>query len=595
MNNFIHHSILCILSLLVAFHGIEASQPNVVFVITDDQGYGDLSSHGNPVLKTPSIDALRQRSLRLTDYHVSPTCAPTRGALMSGHFTNRAGPWHTIRGRSFLRQSAITWGDIFSTGGYATGMFGKWHLGDNYPYRPEDRGFQEVVRHGGGGVGQTPDYWDNAYFDDTYFHNGKPQKYEGFCTDVYFREAKQFMEESVRAKKPFLAYISTNAPHSPFHCPEKYWKPYVAQGLSEREAIFFGMIANIDENVGALRDWLKEKDLEENTIFIFTTDNGTASGSAVFNAGMRGQKGSEYEGGHRVPFFINWPAGGLNTARDIDQLSAHIDILPTFIDLCGLKAPLGYSFDGRSLVPLLYDLPVPWSDRVLVTDSQRVIDPIKWRKSAVMTENWRLINGEELYHIKRDPSQENDLAAKRPKVVKALRAEYDKWWDSISPGFAVHERAVVGNDAENPAQLTGHDWLADSDGASPWHQGKIRAANPSMGGWAIRVDQTANYEIALRRWPKELSHPINKDLAPGPSVPGLAAFRETPGKGLGVTQATLKLGDVTQTKPVGPDTNEVRFILDLHQGDYLLEGIFHNNDRSGMRIGAYYAVIKRLE
>lgn len=594
MNHNCRINTLLLFSWMIVFHGLEAAQPNVVFVITDDQGYGDLSSHGNPVLKTPSLDALRETSIRLTDYHVSPTCAPTRGALMSGHFTNRAGPWHTIRGRSFLRQTSTTWGDIFSEGGYATGMFGKWHLGDNYPYRPEDRGFKEVVRHGGGGVGQTPDYWDNSYFDDTYFHNGEPQSYKGYCTDVYFREAKRFIEESVEAGKPFLAYISTNAPHGPYHCPEKYWKPYLAQGLTERQAIFFGMIANIDENVGALRQWLRNEGLEKDTIFIFTTDNGTASGREIFNAQMRGQKGSEYEGGHRVPFFLSWPSGGLNSARDIDQLTAHVDILPTFIDLCGLKAPMDYAFDGRSLVSLLYDLPVPWSDRALVTDSQRVIDPIKWRKSAVMTEQWRLVNGKELYHIKRDPSQKNNLAAKRPRVVETLRHEYDKWWDSISPGFAVHERMVVGNDAENPAHLTGHDWLANSDSASPWHQGKIRAAKPSEGGWAIRVEQSATYVISLRRWPRELSHPINADLAPGAAVPGLNAFRETPGKGLGATKATLKIGNLTRTKPIADDAEEIRFTLELEEDDYLLEGIFHSDNESGMRIGAYYAVIERL-
>ncbi len=595
MNNLTRYSLFCFFAWIFTLHVLEASQPNVVFVITDDQGYGDLSSHGNPVIKTPSIDGLRDQSVRLTDYHVSPTCAPTRGALMSSHYTNRAGPWHTIRGRSFLRQTSTTWGEIFSESGYATGMFGKWHLGDNYPYRPEDRGFQEVVRHGGGGVGQTPDYWDNAYFDDTYFHNGKPEQYQGYCTDVYFQEAKRFIEESVHAKKPFLAYISTNAPHSPFHCPERYWKPYLSKGLSERQAIFYGMIANIDENVGQLRHWLKEKGLVKDTIFIFTTDNGTASGREIFNAGMRGQKGSEYEGGHRVPFFLSWPAGGLNSGKDIGKLTAHIDILPTFIDLCGLKAPLDYSFDGRSLVPLLYELPVPWSDRTLITDSQRVIDPIKWRKSAVMTDDWRLVNGKELYHIKQDPSQENDLASEHPEIVESLRDGYNKWWESISPGFAVHERVVVGNDAENPAHLTGHDWLADSDGASPWHQGKIRAANPSTGGWAIRVDQTARYQIALRRWPQELRHPINANLASGHPVPGLTAFRETPGKGLGATKATLSLGDITETKMIGEDADEVLFTLNLEKGDYLLEGMFHTDDADGIRIGAYYAVVKRIE
>ena len=181
---------LFVFGTLISSHLFSAERPNVVFIITDDQGYGDISAHGNPILKTPAIDALHAESLRLTNYHVTPTCAPTRGALMSGHYTNRAGPWHTIMGRSMLFEDQATWGNVFEDSGYATGMFGKWHLGDNYPYRPEDRGFQEVVRHGGGGVGQTPDFWDNSYFDDTYWHNGVPQKYKGYCSDVFFDSAK---------------------------------------------------------------------------------------------------------------------------------------------------------------------------------------------------------------------------------------------------------------------------------------------------------------------------------------------------------------------------------------------------------------------
>ncbi|MCG8602951.1 MAG: sulfatase-like hydrolase/transferase, partial [Verrucomicrobiales bacterium] len=209
--------------LLAAFlfltTAIAADKPNIVFVITDDQGYGDLSCHGNPTLKTPHLDALAAESVRLDDYHVAPTCSPTRAALLTGHWTNRTGVWHTIMGRSMIRKNEITVGQIFKDNGYATGMFGKWHLGDNYPFRPEDRGFTEVLRHGGGGVGQTPDYWDNAYFDGSYFHNKKPVPVEGFCTDVFFDYAKQFIEQQTKAKKPFFAYISLNAPHGPMHAP----------------------------------------------------------------------------------------------------------------------------------------------------------------------------------------------------------------------------------------------------------------------------------------------------------------------------------------------------------------------------------------
>ena len=177
-------SVVLFSALLSAVY-VDASQPNIVIVIADDQGYGDLGHTGNPVIKTPNIDALASESTSLTDYHVAPTCSPTRSALMTGHWTDRTGVWHTINGRSMLRANEVTLGQLLKDNGYTTGMFGKWHLGDNFPYRPEDRGFDEVYRHGGGGVGQTPDVWDNAYFGGSYFHNGEIVPAEGFCTDVF--------------------------------------------------------------------------------------------------------------------------------------------------------------------------------------------------------------------------------------------------------------------------------------------------------------------------------------------------------------------------------------------------------------------------
>ncbi len=284
--------------------------PNVVLVLTDDQGYGDLACLGNPILQTPNIDSLHRQSLRLTDFHVGPTCAPTRAALMTGRYCNRTGVWHTVMGRSLLRRDEVTMADVFAAGGYRTGVFGKWHLGDNYPYRPQERGFHEVLVHGGGGVGQTPDYWGNRYFDDAYWHNGVPEKQKGYCTDVWFEAALRFIETN--RDRPFFAYIATNAPHSPYNVAEKYSGLYAGKDVPN--ANFYGMITNIDENVGRLQSKLKALGLEENTILIFMTDNGTAAGfqgKRAFNAGMRGNKGSEYDGGHRVPCFIRWPAGGL--------------------------------------------------------------------------------------------------------------------------------------------------------------------------------------------------------------------------------------------------------------------------------------------
>jgi arylsulfatase A-like enzyme len=464
------------LSLLSPIHGIggeEGRLPNVVLVITDDQGYGDLSCLGNPVLKTPNLDKLYGESVRLTDYHVAPTCSPTRAALLTGRWSNRTGVWHTIMGRSMLRENEVTMGQIFQDAGYATGMFGKWHLGDNYPYRPEDRGFAEVIRHGGGGVGQTPDYWDNAYFDGSYFYNGRIEPVEGFCTDVWFDYAQRYILAQKQAGKPFFAYISTNAPHGPMHAPESSSQPY--QHLGVHVANFFGMIANIDDQVGQLRTMLDREGLTENTIFIFTTDNGTSSGAKVFNAGMRGQKGSQYDGGHRVPFFLHWPAGGLTGGRDVKPIAAHVDVLPTLIDLCGIPAPQNVRFDGRSLRPLLEGRTEDglWPDRILVTDSQRVKDPIKWKQSAVMTSRWRLVNGTELYDIQADPGQQQNVAAEHPEVIARLRAFYEDWWAELEPTFQQATPIHLGHPAENPTTLTCHDWITSPvDSVAPG----IRAA-----------------------------------------------------------------------------------------------------------------------
>lgn len=579
----------------VGFAVFANAHPNVVFVITDDQGYGDLSCHGNPILETPALDKLHGESVRLTDFHVSPTCAPTRGALMSGHFTNRAGPWHTIMGRCFLFEGEKTLGEVFEDGGYATGMFGKWHLGDNYPFRPEDRGFQEVVRHAAGGVGQAPDFWDNAYFDDTYMHNSEPKKFEGFCTDVYFQEAKRFIGESVKEEKPFFAYISTNAPHGPFHCPDKYWLPYdekMKDQKSQEQAVFFGMIANIDENVAKLRNWLAEEGLAEDTLFIFMTDNGSARGVKIHNSGMKKGKGSNFDGGHRVPFFMHWPNGDLDGGRDIETLTAHIDILPTLVDLCELpKIPEDYPLDGRSLVPLLKNDDAEWPERTIITDSQRVVDPVKWRNSSTMTERWRLLNGKELYDIKADPHQDKNVASEHPEVVEKLRADYDAWWESLKPSFERFARIQIGNPAENPTVLTSHDWLT-KERMVPWNHSMLRAAPLTKGWWALNVAESGKYRITLRRWPKSTGAKIVAGMEPSEPVPGLKAFRETPGKALPIESAQLKVGGFSGEQKVTADDSGVTFEMELTKGEVELETTFVL--KGGETVSAYFAEVEKL-
>jgi arylsulfatase A-like enzyme len=456
----------------------QEKKPNVILIMTDDQGYGDLSCHGSNDVSTPALDRLYSESVRLTDFHVSPTCAPTRASLLTGRYCNDTGVWHTVMGRSLLRSDELTLADVFTSHGYITGIFGKWHLGDNYPYRPQDRGFQEVVIHGGGGVGQTPDYWGNDYQDDSYWVNGKPEKFEGYCTDVWFNQAMEFIEKN--KEKPFFCYIPTNAPHGPFIAPEPY------EG-------FFGMIKNIDDNMDRLLNRLDQLQLTENTILIFMTDNGTAAGSL---AGMRGKKSSPYDGGHRVPFFIRWPNGDLVGGKDVKELTAHIDVLPTLVDLCGLKKPDGPVIHGKSLVPLLYSKEA-WKERTIVVDSQRIEYPEKWRSSAVMTNQWRLVNGKELYDIKVDPGQEKDISVQNPDIVKELRAEYEKWWQQTSSRFDEYCTIVLGSDKANPVTLTCHDW--HGGGGIPWNQQYIRQGLQTNGFWAVKIVNAGTYQFEFRR------------------------------------------------------------------------------------------------
>ncbi len=479
-------------------------QPNIVLIMTDDQGYGDLKCHGNEQIKTPNMDKLHGQSVRLTNYHVDPTCSPTRSALMTGRYSSRTGVWHTIMGRSMMHTDELTIAEVFSKAGYKTGIFGKWHLGDNFPCRPQDQGFQEVLVHGGGGVTQTPDYWGNDYFGDTYFHNGQPKKFEKYCTDVWFDEAMGFIEKN--KDRPFLAYIPTNAPHGPYLVDEKYSKPYKDMGIKSPRAEFYGMITNIDENLGRLDRKLKELNLTDNTILIFTTDNGTAAGSrnGGFNAGMRGSKGSEYDGGHRVPFFIRWPNGKIEGGRDVPQLSAHIDVLPTLAALCKVDVPQSAKVDGMSLVPLLgTSKETDWPARTLAVHSQRLEHPKKWRKAAVMTDRWRLVTDEkrrELFDMQQDPGQKNNVAQQHPDVFKQLSAAYETWYKSISTRFEDYVRIGLGDDAENPARLTCHDWHTD-DKIVPWNQPSVARQPKSNGFWAVDVTKAGKYEFTLRLRP----------------------------------------------------------------------------------------------
>ena len=568
--------------------------PNVILIITDDQGYGEISFHGNPWIQTPNMDRLAQESCRLTDFHVGTTCAPTRSGLMTGRNCNRVGVWHTVNGRSLLRKDEVTIADVFKSNGYTTGMFGKWHLGDNYPYRPHDRGFDEAFYHGGGGVTQSPDYWDNDYFDDTYFRKGEPEKVKGYCTDVWFGNALDFIKRNQEI--PFFCYLSTNSPHGPFHVPQKYIDLY-KDNPKVTNPNFYGMITNVDENLGVLREKLEELGLADNTILIFMTDNGTAAGvnldrdgfpDAGFNAGMRGKKGSEYNGGHRVPFFIHWKDGNIQSGRDVEQITSYNDVLPTLIDLCGLDGP-DVVYDGTSIAPLLNGEFEEWDERIIITDTQREDVPVKGKQSAVMTDKWHLIRGEELYDMDNDPGQTTNVAGEYPEQVEKLRIAYEKWWEDISTDFDDYCEIIINTGEENPVCLRSHDW--HSALIPPWNQGHIRSGIPGNGFWVVDVASAGTYEFALRRWPLETGLPLNGTLPPGEAVPGGVA--QPAGKSIQIIKASMKAGTEEQSSQVDPDQQDVSFTFDLEPGEFRMQTWME--DIHGESRGAYYVYVTKIE
>ena len=592
-------TLLLFISGVVAF--AQTDVPNVVVIISDDQGYGDLSCHGNPWLKTPHLDQLYAESTRLTDFHVSPTCAPTRAALMTGHYANRTGVWHTIAGRSLLRESETTMADILKANGYATGIFGKWHLGDNYPFRPQDRGFQEVLVHGGGGVGQSPDYWNNDYFDDTYFRNGAPEKQTGYCTDVWFEQAIRFIDQQHQRQQPFFCYLATNAPHSPYHVANHYQAPYQHD---ERvpNAAFAGMVANLDQNVGQLMHYLRRNRLDENTLVIFLTDNGTSAGvdfsdstTVGFNAGMRGKKGSMYEGGHRVPCFVRWPQGGIEAGRDVATLTAHVDILPTVVDLLGVSPEEPIAYDGVSLAPLLRGEQDSLATRTLITDSQRLEQPVKWRQSATMRGSWRLINEEKLYDLASDPGQDRDVAARHPGVVAQLRADYEAWWKDIEPVFREAPAISVCSPHEPVTVLRSHDMhTADGYEMVPWNQPQVREGYRSRGWYAIRVPEAGTYSVEVMRWPPEAEANLSAALPPEPALPGTTVAVGTPGRGLSLGRAGLSIKTEGLTQAVTDTTGSAAiFRVPLPVGHHRLEAWLE--DEQGERFAAYYVRIRKEE
>lgn len=505
-----------------------APPPNVIIIMTDDQGYGDFGFTGNPIIRTPHLDAMASESAQMTQFYVSPVCAPTRASLMTGRYNFRTRAIDTWNGHARMDPDEITLAEILGEAGYATGLFGKWHLGDSYPMRPQDQGFDEVLMHRGGGIGQPsdPDGGEGKYTDPILFHNGKRVSMKGYCTDIYFHEAMDWIEEQADADRPFFAYIPTNAPHAPYHdVPKKLYDEYrktdlsnkrfpqeVGHPLPEREdldkrARIYAMITNVDENVGRLMEHLDRLDIDRETLVIFLVDNGPNGNRYV--GGFKGMKSHVHEGGIRSPLLLRWP-GTLDPETRSDRVSAHIDLTPTILEACGVGIPKEAEMDGRSLLPLLQGKSVDWPDRHIVIQAHRWGGPAIYHHFAVRNQRWKLVHNSgfgnqkfegrpqfELFDMQADPFAMNDLSARRQDVLNDMLLAYEDWFADVSatrPDNYSAPRIVVGSPFENPVVLTRQDGEQLKGGAF---------GRGSLGFWKLQVSNPGPYNVQFRFEPVE--------------------------------------------------------------------------------------------
>lgn len=476
-----------------------AERPNVILLMTDDQGYGDLGIHGNTHIRTPQIDRFAREGVQFTRFYVSPVCAPTRASLLTGRYHYRTGVIHTSRGGAKMDSDETTMAEMLRAAGYRTGIFGKWHLGDTHPMRPSDQGFEQSLIHKSGGIDQGPDH-PSSYFNPRLWRNNDAVETSGYCTDVFFDAALEFIETN--RGEPFLVYLPTNTPHTPLDVSPKYSEPYRAMGLDDTTARVYGMVENIDENFGRLIATLERLELRANTLVVFLSDNGPEQ--ARYNAGLRDLKSSVYEGGIRAPCFVQWPAGWKGN-RSIDRIAAHIDLLPTILDACGVPLPQGSAIDGTTLLPLLTEEigVADWPERALFLQCHRGLEPKLYQNAATITQQFKLVgfpgtfsdenfNAQsrppafELYDLTTDPSEQSNIATTRSDVVLTLRTAYEQWFANVRASRQFRPGVIyIGSDRENPVHL------------SRYQDGEYR--DNVSHGWRVKVVQGGHYRVSFMR------------------------------------------------------------------------------------------------
>jgi arylsulfatase A-like enzyme len=579
---------LVLLSVLMAGYAQKSKRPHVIVILSDDQGYGDFSIHGNPVLKTPALDRLHDEGIRFSNFHVAPLCTPTRGQLLSGldALNNKAST--VLTGRGVMRRDISIMPEVFHDNGYRTGIFGKWHLGDTYPDRPMDRGFDKSIWTKGWGLLSETEF-DNDYYKTRYMDSVVTKYSNKYCTDLWFDEAISWMEKEKDKGAPLFTYIALNAPHGPFHALPEDVATYRNKVPDETAANFFGMIANIDRNMQKLDQWLQRTGLKENTIVVFMNDNGGTGGVTVYNAGMRGKKGSVYDGGHRAACFIRWPGAGWGKPRTVTEAAMIQDLLPTFIDLLGFTKNTGKSYDGASLTALLRRPGKKITDRMLVVQYTGDNKPEKYF-SCVVWNNWRLVGENELYDLGSDPAQEKNVAAMHPAIAAKMKAHYEAWWSRLLPTVYELVPVIVGSEQENPVLVTSNSWAGAGGINTQWAVAQ-NTGNVQGGTWHLEAVKGGVYRFLLSRWPPHLNRPMTVK-GPAKAIGG-TLLRE--GKAVPVAVGCARVdGGVIKEAVVKESDYQVAIEMELGKGPHELNAWF--KDKEGKDVcAAYYVTIERIE
>jgi arylsulfatase A-like enzyme len=570
---------------------VARAQPNVILVLTDDQGYADLACHGNKHLRTPNLDRVHRESVRFTNFHSSPLCSPTRASLMTGRYNYRTGVIDTWVGLAMMRPTEVTLAESLGAAGYRTGIFGKWHLGDNYPLRAMDQGFEESLTFTDGMLGAIGDPAPNSYFDPVLLRNGKPEKTSGYCTQVFFDAALRFMEK--HRAQPFFVYLPTNAPHGPLDVAESDAAPYRAMGLDDATAKVYGMVENLDRHMGRLLSFLETSGLDQDTILIFTTDNGLYG--TRYNAGLRSQKGSVYNGGIKVPFFVRAP-GRFPAGRDVDRIAAHIDVHPTLLDVCGVKKPADTAMDGVSLRPLLNGQTAGWPDRTLFFQQTRpdpngIDEPRLFTHCAARSQRYKIVMAAadakelytkaisaeetELFDMQKDPGESNNIAAAHPEIVSQMRSGYEAWFRDVTRGLEPPVRNRLGAPEANPTTLTGQDLRGPKALFVAWNHRmakRHRDTEPNGSGyWEVEVMRAGEYEITGRFGP---------------------AGDET--SALEAGTARLRLGNVARELPIAKGDRAITFRVSLEPGEARLEATLSGQRKDGAIVSPCFLDVRRL-